>query len=34
MKMIMEKEDPDLVVITGDAVTGSSWDGTEGWYAR
>jgi hypothetical protein len=30
---VLLAEDPDLIVITGDAVSGYSWDGESGWFA-
>lgn len=33
MKNILEWEKPDLVVVTGDAVSGYAWDGKQtDWY--
>lgn len=29
---VIEAEQPDLVVFSGDAVSGYAWDGSEGWY--
>ncbi len=34
MRAILEKEEPDLAVITGNVVFGSSWDGSQtDWFA-
>jgi predicted MPP superfamily phosphohydrolase len=34
IKQVLELEQPDFAVITGDVVSGYAWDGkTEGWYA-
>ena len=32
MKKLIKIEKPDLVVITGDGVSGYSWDQSDGWY--
>eukprot|EP00347_Sterkiella_histriomuscorum_P010662 403375407 len=34
MKNVIKWEKPDLVVVTGDAVSGYAWNGTQGWYAH
>lgn len=34
MKNILEWEKPDMVVVTGDCVSGYAWNGTKGWYAH
>ncbi len=34
MHSILEKEQPDLVVLTGDAIFGDHWDGTFYWFER
>lgn len=31
---ILDWENPDLVVITGDMVSGYSWNGQENWYQQ
>lgn len=33
-RRILHHERPDLVVLSGDQVSGYAWDGTDGWYAR
>lgn len=35
IRKVIELEQPDLAVVTGDVVSGYAWDGkTEGWYAK
>jgi hypothetical protein len=33
-EFILEEEDPDLVVMTGDSVSGYAWHGEKGWFAK
>lgn len=33
-RVVLEKERPDLVVLSGDQVSGYSWDSRDGWFAR
>ena len=33
-RRILEKEQPDLVVLSGDQVSGYAWDYRDGWFAR
>lgn len=33
-RQVLVTEDPDVVALTGDAVSGYAWDGTEGWFAE
>lgn len=35
MSLILDLEDPDLVIVTGDAVSGYAWDGKESeWFEK
>lgn len=35
MKTVLDHEKPDMVVVTGDVISGYAWDGKEeGWYAK
>lgn len=34
MEKMLDIEQPDLVVLTGDMVSGYAWDGTRGWYFK
>ena len=35
MRKVLELEQPDFAVVTGDVVSGYAWDGkTPGWYAE
>lgn len=33
-RRILAKEQPDLVILTGDQVSGYAWDGRKGWFAK
>jgi Calcineurin-like phosphoesterase len=33
-RTVITIEDPDVVVLTGDQVSGYAWDGTQGWFAE
>jgi len=32
--IILEAEQPDIVILTGDMVSGYAWNGTHGWFAK
>lgn len=35
MRKVLETEQPDVAICTGDVVSGYAWDGkTQGWYAQ
>ena len=35
MEKVIELEQPDVAIVTGDVVSGYAWDGeTKGWYAK
>lgn len=33
IREVLKSEKPDLVVFTGDIVSGNCWDGNSGWFA-
>eukprot|EP00347_Sterkiella_histriomuscorum_P014383 403361077 len=33
IRQVLQSEQPDLVVMTGDIVSGNVWDGNQGWFA-